>query len=336
MCIRDSSQTVEQGGGFVASSGTNSQGDFFIGNQVIDAKGNQTNTLNFPRVKTSAENRLIDYENLDSLAANTSTASFNPSSFSSVLTISLQAIQEAQRNSFKASNIESSIFTTGTLKVNNKISISNSVFENENNFPVARQEAFGFTKRAPLNWFNIDSDSQEYLDLANSYIGPVDIRDWANAKSLVPSVPVDWNVDLVGEDFYVESSNVGSVDINETFTKSVNFKYATQISTTDERWYDAVNDTISIPLGTPFDPINSTTINNYAGRAGQIFIEFQQSVKAASIAPTSLWKGVDNTWAGVSQIDGSATTFLQGSKFVVSYYVTGNNEIVYAVNVITN
>ena len=330
------SQTVEQGGGFVASSGTNSQGDFFIGNQVIDAKGNQTNTLNFPRVKTSAENRLIDYDNLDSLAANTSTASFNPSSFSSVLTISLQAIQEAQRNSFKASNIESSIFTTGTLKVNNKISISNSVFENENNFPVARQEAFGFTKRAPLNWFNIDSDSQEYLDLANSYIGPVDIRDWANAKSLVPSVPVDWNVDLVGEDFYVESSNVGSVDINETFTKSVNFKYATQISTTDERWYDAVNDTISIPLGTPFDPINSTTINNYAGRAGQIFIEFQQSVKAASIAPTSLWKGVDNTWAGVSQIDGSATTFLQGSKFVVSYYVTGNNEIVYAVNVITN
>lgn len=327
------SQTIERGGGFCASSGTNSEGDFYIGNQVIDAKGNQSNTLNFPRVKTSAENRLIDYSNLDSLAANTSSASFNPSSFSAVLTASLQAIQEAQRNSFKSANIETSILTTGTLKINNRISISNNVFENEANFPVARQDTYGFTKRAPINWFNVDSASEEYQSLSNSYISPVDISDWANANSLVPSVPVQWDVTYANATVFNEVSNVGTVDINQTLTKSVNFT-VTGIDVTDERWYDAVTDTISIPLGTPEDDINNTNINSYEGRAGQIYINFPaDTVKASSIIPTNIWKPVENTWTGVSQVDGSATTYLQGSKFVVSYYITGG-QIIYSVSTV--
>jgi hypothetical protein len=327
------SQTIERGGGFCASSGTNSEGDFYIGNQVIDAKGNQSNTLNFPRVKTSAENRLIDYSNLDSLAANTSSASFNPSSFSAVLTASLQAIQEAQRNSFKSSNIETSILTTGTLKINNKISISNNVFENEANFPVARQDTYGFSRRASINWFNVDPTSEEYQGLSNSYISPVDISDWANANSLVPSVPVPWTTVYSDPTVFNEVSNVGEVDINATLTKSVNFT-VTGIDTTDERWYDAVTDTISIPLGTPADDINNTNINNYEGRAGQIYINFPaDTVKASSIIPTNIWKPVENTWTGVSQVDGSATTYLQGSKFVVSYYITGG-QIIYSVSTV--
>lgn len=327
------SQTIERGGGFCASSGTNSEGDFYIGNQVIDAKGNQSNTLNFPRVKTSAENRLIDYSNLDSLAANSSTASFNPSSFSAVLTSSLQAIQEAQRNSFKSANIESSILTTGTLKINNRISISNNVFENEANFPVARQDQYGFTKRAPINWFNVDTGSEEYQQLSNSYISPVDITDWANANSLVPSVPVQWIVSYSDPTVFNEVSNVGSVNINQTLTKSVNFT-VTGIDVSDVRWYDAVTDTISIPLGTPEDDINNTNINNYEGRSGQIYINFPaDTVKASSIIPTNIWKPVENTWTGVSQVDGSATTYLQGSKFVVSYYITGG-QIIYSVSTV--
>ncbi len=327
------SQTIERGGGFCASSGTNSEGDFYIGNQVIDAKGNQSNTLNFPRVKTSAENRLIDYSNLDSLAANTSSASFNPSSFSAVLTASLQAIQEAQRNSFKSANIETSILTTGTLKINNKISISNNVFENESNFPVARQDTYGFSKRASINWFNVDPTTEEYQGLSNSYISPIDITDWANANSLVPSVPVPWSVVYSNATVFNEVSNVGEVDINATLTKSVNFS-VTGIDTTDERWYDAVTDTISIPLGTPSDDINNTNINNYEGRAGQIYITFpSDTVKASSIIPTNIWKPVENTWTGVSQVDGSATTYLQGSKFVVSYYITGG-QIIYSVSTV--
>ena len=334
------SQTVEFGGGFVASSGTNSVGDFYIGNQVIDAKGNQSNTLNFPRVKTSAENRLIDYVNLDSLAANSSSASFNPSSFSAVLTNSLQAIQEAQRNSFKASNIEASILTAGTLKVNNKISIANNVFEDTSNFPASRQDVFGFSKRASVNWFNTSPQSEEYQALANSYISPTDLTDWANVNSLIPSVPVSWAVvDENGDPAYVtdgfsEVSNVGPVDINQTFKLSSNFNVS-GIDPLDiaggGRWYDPVTDTTQIPLGTPTDTINNTNLNTYEGRSGQIIVTYNEQVNAAAIIPTNIWKPVDNTWVGVSQVDGSATTFLRGDKFVVSYFVSGGT-IIYAVS----
>lgn len=323
------SQTAEYGGGFVASSGTNSVGDFYIGNQVIDAKGNQSNTLNFPRVKTSAENRLIDYANLDSLAGNSSTASFNPSSFSAILTNDLQAIQEAQRNSFKASNIESSILTTGTLKINNKISIANNVFENEDNFPVARQDVYGFTKRSPINWFNTDPATDEYQDLADTFISPTDLADWANVNSLIPSQPVAWEV-VFKTNTFNEVSNVGDVNINSTLTKSVNFAVS-GIDPIDERWYDAVTDTISIPLGTPVDNVNNTTLATYDGRAGQIYITFPNSVKAAAIIPTNIWKPLENTWTGVSPVDGSPTTYIQGDKFVISYYIA-SGQIIYSVS----
>ena len=86
-------QGLESGGGFIASSGTNSQGDFFIGNQVIDTKGNQSNTLNFPRIKTSADNKLIDFGDPASLASNSASSTFNPSSFSASLTQSLANLQ---------------------------------------------------------------------------------------------------------------------------------------------------------------------------------------------------------------------------------------------------
>jgi hypothetical protein len=324
------SQTSERGGGFVASSGTNSVGDFYIGNQIIDAKGNQSNTLNFPRVKTSAENRLIDYTNLDSLASNSSTASFNPSSFSAVLTNELQAIQEAQRNSFKSSNIESSILTAGTLKINNKISISNNVFENEENFPVARQDKFGFTRRAPINWFNNDSASVEYKALADSFISPTDLSDWANVNSLIPSTPVDWVVNYKPETTYNNSTNVGDVDINDTLTKSVNFR-VTGINPIDERWYDATNDTLGIPLGSPIDDVNNTNLATYNGRAGQIFVTFPTAVNAAFVAPTNIWKPIDNTWTSIDQEFGNAVNYIRGTEFVVSYYIT-DGKIIYSVS----
>ena len=324
------SQTSERGGGFVASSGTNSVGDFYIGNQIIDAKGNQSNTLNFPRVKTSAENRLIDYTNLDSLAANSSTASFNPSSFSAVLTNDLQAIQEAQRNSFKASNIESSILTSGTLKVNNKISIANAVFENENNFPVARQDKYGFTKRSPINWFNTDPASDEYQALADSFISPTDLTDWANVNSLIPSTPVVWTTNYKPEGVYNNFTNTGEVDINETLTKSVNF-IVEGIDPIDERWYDVTNDTLGIPLGTPTDDVNNTNLATYDGRAGQIFVTFPTAVNAAFIAPTNIWKPVDNTWTSIDAEFGNPVNYIRGTKFIVSYYIT-NGEIIYAVS----
>ena len=327
------SQSLEKAGGFVASSGTNSQGDFFIGNQIIDAKGNNTNTLNFPRLKTSAENRLIDFTDLQSLAANSSSTAFTPSRFSKSLTEVLSAIQEAQRNAFKAANIESSVLTTNSLKVNGKIVISNNVFDNVDNFPEGRQDRYGFVKRASINWFNNDSASEEYEALADTYISPVDLSDWANKNSLIPSTPVPWTVAYTPEGTFSEASDVGIVDIIETFKKSSNFSVS-GINATDNRWYEPLTDTVQIPLGTPRDSEDQTGINLYEGRSGIIYVSFSVEVKASAIIPTNLWVPVDNNWNGISEEDGSPTSYLQGKNFIIGYYVTGG-KIYYSTNVVT-
>jgi hypothetical protein len=331
---RVNSQSLEKAGGFVASSGTNSFGDFYIGNQVIDATGNNTNTLNFPRVKTSAENRLIDFTDRQSLAANSSTTAFTPSQFSKTLTDVLSAIQESQRNAFKAANIESSVSTTNTLKVNGKIVIANNVFDSTANFPESRQDQYGFSKRASINWFNNDPTSEEYEALADSFISPVDLTDWANKNSLIPSTPVPWIVNYAIPTLFSESSNVGTVDIIETFKKSSNFTVQ-GINTIDTRWYDLVTDTLQIPLGRPIDSEDQTGVNLYEGRAGLIYLSFNTDVKASAIIPTDLWYPVDNNWNGVSSEDGSPTTYLQGSNFIIGYYISGG-KIIYSTNVVTS
>ncbi len=331
---RVNSQSLEKAGGFVASSGTNSFGDFYIGNQVIDATGNNTNTLNFPRVKNSSENRLIDFTDRQSLAANSSTTAFTPSQFSKTLTDVLSAIQESQRNAFKAANIESSVSTTGTLKVTGKIVVANNVFDSTANFPESRQDQYGFSKRASINWFNNDPTSEEYEALADSFISPVDLTDWANKNSLIPSTPVPWIVNYAIPNLFSEASNVGTVDIIETFKKSSNF-IVQGIDTTDTRWYDSVTDTIQIPLGRPINSEDQTGINLYEGRAGLIYVSFNTDVKASAIIPTDLWYPVDNNWNGVSAEDGSPTTYLEGSNFIIGYYISGG-KIIYSTNVVTS
>ncbi len=329
---RVNSQNVERAGGFAASSGTNSFGDFYIGNQVIDTKGNATNTLNFPKVKTSAENRLINFNDALSLASNSSSAAFNPSSFSKVLTNNLTALQEAQRNAFKAANIEAANSTIGSLKITGRISIANSVFDNTSAFPDARRDEYGFVKRASLNWYNNEPGSEEFNLLDNSYISPTDLVDWANKNSLIPSTPVTWNTVYVPTAQFNDASNVGIVDIINTFKKSANF-IVEGIDPLDSRWYDPVTNTISIPLGTPIDSEKQTGILEYEGRAGLIFISFAQSVNASAIIPTNIWKPVDNNWNGISAEDGSPTTYLTGRYFLVGYYITGGR-IFHTTNVI--
>ena len=339
---RVNSQTIERAGGFSATSGTNSFGDFYIGNQVIDTKGNATNTLNFPKVKTSAENRLINFNDDLSKASNSSASSFNPSSFSKVLTENLSALQEAQRNAFKAANIESANSTFGSIKITGRISIANSVFDNTNAFPDARRDEYGFVKRASLNWYNNEPGSEEFDLLENSYISPPDLIDWANKNSLIPSSPVTWEVywldtsdtepGYAPEGLFNDASVVGQVNIENTFKKSANF-IVEGIDPVDERWYDATTNTLSIPLGTPLDFEKGTGILDYEGRAGLIFISFPQSVNASAIIPTNIWKPVDNNWNGISAEDGSPTTYLTGRYFLVGYYVSAGR-ILYTTNVI--
>lgn len=169
--------------------------------------------------------------------------------------------------------------------------------------------------------------------LADAYISPVDLSDWANKNSLIPSTPVPWTVAYTPEGTFSEASDVGIVDIIETFKKSSNFSVS-GINATDNRWYEPLTDTVQIPLGTPRDSQDQTGINLYEGRSGIIYVSFAVEVKASAIIPTNLWVPVDNNWNGISEEDGSPTSYLQGKNFIIGYYVTGG-KIYYSTNVVT-
>jgi hypothetical protein len=62
-------QGYENAGGFVASSGTNSAGDFYIGNQVIQAGGQSSTTLNVPKVRKSSESNSVDVSDIENRIA---------------------------------------------------------------------------------------------------------------------------------------------------------------------------------------------------------------------------------------------------------------------------
>tara|TARA_R100000030_G_scaffold4066_1_gene2880 strand:- start:3415 stop:8697 length:5283 start_codon:yes stop_codon:yes gene_type:complete len=323
-------QGLESGGGFIASSGTNSQGDFFIGNQVIDTKGNQSNTLNFPRIKTSADNKLIDFGDPASLASNSASSTFNPSSFSASLTQSLANLQAAQQNSFKTANLEAQTATIGTLKVDTKLEIATNVFQTVGNFPSASQGTFGFAKRAVDNWFNLDTTSNAYENEANSFISPKDLADWANKNAFITTNPINWpllSTDLPAAGSYNAVSNAGSVTDLATLAKTSNFTFQ-PYDPVDARWYDSATGVTNAAVGA------ITNLTDYTGRSGQFFLIYDSQVKLGGIHPSGTWRPVENTFKSIDPVSGNPVAYLTSQYFLVTYYVT-NGKVLYAVNAVS-
>ena len=323
-------QGLESGGGFIASSGTNSQGDFFIGNQVIDTKGNQSNTLNFPRIKTSADNKLIDFGDPASLASNSASSTFNPSSFSASLTQSLANLQAAQQNSFKTANLEAQTATIGTLKVDTKLEIQSSVFTTVGNFPSASQGTFGFAKRAVDNWFNLDTTSTAYENEYNSFISPKDLADWANKNAFITTNPINWpllSTDLPAAGSYNAVSNAGSVLDTASLAKTSNFTFQPYLPT-DARWYDSATGVTNAAVGT------ITNLTDYTGRSGQFFLIYDSQVKLGGIHPSGTWRPVENTFKSIDPVSGNPVAYLTSQYFLVTYYIT-NGKVIYAVNAVS-
>jgi len=322
-------QGLESGGGFIASSGTNSQGDFFIGNQVIDTKGNQSNTLNFPRVKTSADNKLIDFGDPASLSSNSASSSFNPSSFSATLTQSLANLQAAQQNSFKTANLEATTATIGTLKVNTKLDIASNVFTNTANFPAAGPGIYGFAKRAVDNWYNLAVTSTQFENEYDSYVSPKDLYDWANKNAFITTVPITWpllSTDIPTVATYNATSNAGEVTDANSLVKTSNFTFQ-PYDPTDTRWYDSATSVTNAVLG------GITDLVEYSGRSGQILLVYDSNVNLGGIHPTATWKPVTDTFRGVDPVTGNPVNYLTSQYFLVTYYVT-NGKVVYAVNAV--
>lgn len=323
------SQQIESSGGFVASSGTNSNGDFFIGNQIIDTKGNQSNTLNFPRVKTSADNKLIDFADVGSLSSNSAASSFNPSSFSATLTQSLASLQQAQQNSFKTANLEATTATIGTLKVQSKVEFASSVFQTTGNYPAADQNNVGFAQRAQQDWFNLSQTSTDWNAQSNKYISPQDLIDWANKNAFITTIPIAWPLALsdipAAGSFTV--NNAGSVSDDESLKLSSNFNLVPLGSITDSRWYNSSDGTVKLVLGSISD------LSEYNGRSGQIYATYSQSVKLASILPENIWEPVALNWRGIDDATGAPVEYLEGTIFLITYYIN-NGKMVYVTNVV--
>ena len=324
-------QQIEASGGFVASSGTNSNGDFYIGNQVIDTKGNKSSTLNFPKVKSSSDNKLINFADVGSLSSNSSTSSFNPSSFSATLTESLATLQQAQQNSFKTANLEATTATINTLKVQSKLEIASTVFQTAGNYPAASQTTIGFTQRAQQDWEDLSKTSSDWTAQADRFVSPLDLDAWATKNAFITTIPITWpigNADIPASGSYNSVSNAGSVTDAATLKLTSNFTFTPIGSSTDSRWSDSTTNVTNLVLGT------ITNIANYNGRSGQIYVTYASSVKLGGIHPTNTWTPVSLNWRGLDDADGSPVSYLQGTVFLITYYIN-DGKAVYVTNVVS-
>ena len=77
-----------------------------------------------------------------------------------------------------------------------------------------------------------------------------------------------------------------------------------------------------------------TNIANYNGRSGQIYVSYASSVKLGGIHPTNTWNPVSLNWRGLDDTDGSPVSYLQGTVFLITYYIN-DGKAVYVTNVVS-
>ena len=202
-------QGYENSGGFVASSGTNSNGDFYIGNQVVQAGGTSTVTLNVPKVRKSSESNFVDIENLENRISNAVvnvTAAIGRNSSS-------QNALKALSNFFNTAKLSvTDRATIQSLIVNDRLFIANTRINNGSNFPEANTEAFGFVKAArPEKTGFISTDTNDRL-----YVSPKFLDAWRIKRQLVSAS----NVTLDNNRIYLQPLSRTLLDSTTTATST--------------------------------------------------------------------------------------------------------------------
>ena len=208
-------QGYENSGGFVASSGTNSNGDFYIGSTVVQAGGTSTVTLNVPKVRKSSESNYVDITNLENRISNavvnvTATTSRNSAG---------QSALKALSNFFNTAKLSvTDRATIQNLIINERLFIANTRIANGEKFPEANQEAYGFVKGArPEKTGFISTDTNDRL-----YVSPKFLDAWRIKRQLVSAS----NVTLDNNRVYVQplnrtlidNSSAGSIALTTTST----------------------------------------------------------------------------------------------------------------------
>ncbi len=202
-------QGYENSGGFVASSGTNSNGDFYIGNQVVQAGGTSTVTLNVPKVRKSSESNYVDITNLENRISNAVvnvTAAIGRNSSS-------QNALKALSNFFNTAKLSvTDRATIQSLIVNDRLFIANTRINNGSNFPEANTEAFGFVKAArPEKTGFISTDTNDRL-----YVSPKFLDAWRIKRQLVSAS----NITLDNNRIYLQPLSRTLLDSASTSTST--------------------------------------------------------------------------------------------------------------------
>lgn len=178
-------QGIEHAGGFTASTGTNSQGEFYIGNQVIRAGTDETETLNVPKVKYSSETRLIDYNDISNQLTNsliTNTAILLQEQFGSQLS-NVQTLLQSQisglANNFVSKQITASqsLYSPSSTTISGELNVDIPGMSNTGtyDFPTATTDGYGFATKA-----------DDVADTSNSegFITPSDLEQWRISKGI--------------------------------------------------------------------------------------------------------------------------------------------------------
>jgi hypothetical protein len=194
-------QGYENAGGFVASSGTNSNGDFYIGTQIIQAGGSSTVSLNVPKVRKSSESNFVDIENIENRIAN---SVVNVTASSSAGGKAQQAIK-ALSNFFNAEKLSvSNIATISNLVVQQKLFINNASINNAAFYPEGTTNAYGFVKAAkPEKTGFISTDTNDKL-----YVSPKYLDAWRVTRQLVSASAVTLDNNRV----YIQPSSFALAD----------------------------------------------------------------------------------------------------------------------------
>ncbi len=195
-------QGYENAGGFVASSGTNSNGDFYIGTQIIQAGGSSTVSLNVPKVRKSSESNYVDVENIENRISN---SVVNVTSSTAGKSGSAQSAIKALSNFFNAEKLSvSNIATINSLIVQEKLFIQNNQINNAAFFPEATTNAYGFVKGAkPEKTGFISTDTNDKL-----YVSPKFLDAWRVKRQLISASAVT----LDNNRIYIEPYTQALVD----------------------------------------------------------------------------------------------------------------------------
>jgi hypothetical protein len=323
------SQTIERNGGFNGSSGTNSNGDFFIGTQVIDTKGSQSETVNVPKLKTSAQNRLIDPTDLLFITAASSSGTGNLSAFSE----NLQNTVRTQLSDQSSKTVTYDKVTVANLEVGTNIKISGSIdIRNSNMNAVDSQllfpkfsgdgKKYGFAKRVDTETVNWTASRLALPD--DGFVTARDLGEWAYINRVTgSSLAQVWSTLQDGQYLYAAKT--------EGVTRSYTFQYGTNFTYTPT---SAQMNTVDFYLKIGKIPTSILTENQ--GLSGFIYVNVAGISTAfptiKGLDPLDVnggveWRALKNAWLNPE----TSETGVSGN-FVISYYIYSPSLIIYNVN----